>query len=451
VHFVTGLDEHGQTVARTARNAGATPEAWVDAVAADYRRALQALDVSCDDFIRTTEPRHAQAVHEVLRRIRQLHPGDIYEAACAGFYCSGCEAFTLSSDLVDGRCANHPTMEIEWVEEQSHVFRLSAYAERLHAFYETHPDFLVPPVKFEEILTLVAGGLQELVITRSQLPWGIPFPDARGQTVHVWFDALVNYLSATGFPDERYEELWPADVQIIGPDITRYHAVVWPAMLMAAGLELPRQVWVHGWLRTNGARFSKTGAIHVTLQEAIERHGPDALRYFLLLAMPWEGDGEFSWERFDSVYATTLARNLGDLASRLIARIIRDCDGLVPAAHADGELDRSHRDVLERYRTAMQTLQLSDGARQLERLGSLANRYLDERSDGETLAALHRALVRIAALAQPFMPGKAEELYRALGGRGSVTTLRWEEVAHPATAGWQVVFGAPLFPEGTAP
>jgi methionyl-tRNA synthetase len=457
VHFVTGLDEHGETVAQTARTAGATPRAWVDAVAVKYGETVRALSISCDDFIRTTEPRHAQAVREVLRRIRLHHPDDIYEAASTGSYCCGCEAFKLPGELVDGRCAEHPTMEVEWVEERCHFFRLSAYADRLRRHYEAHPDFVVPPSSFDKIRWPVEGGLPDFVISRGRRQWGIPFPGAREHTVHVWFDALVNYLSVAGFPEQRYERLWPADLQIVGPDITRFHAVVWPAMLMAANLELPRQVWTHGWLKTNGARLSKTGGVRVTLEEAIERHGPDALRYYLLSAMPWEGDGEFSWRRFDSLYATGLAGNLGSLASRTVAMLVRHCGGRVPPpADAEGELDRSHGRVLERYRRAMEALRVKEGARQLARLGSVAGQYADERGGGvvkptnreleETLAALHRGLVRVAALAQPFMPGKAQELYRMLGGPGSVAALRWEELPHPPTAGWQVVSGAPLFP-----
>jgi methionyl-tRNA synthetase len=459
VHFVTGMDEHGQTVAWKAASRAAAPHVWVDAIAAAYQEVLRTLAISCDDFIRTTEPRHARAVRDVLRRILQLHPADVYEAACTGFYCAGCEAFKADDDLVEGRCEAHPTIALEWVEERNHFFRLSAYAPRLRAYFEAHPEFVVPAVRFEEARRLVASGLRDVAISRRGVRWGMTFPDAPEHTVYVWFDALVNYLSATGFPDDRYDQLWPADLHIVGPDIMRFHAVLWPAMLMAAELELPRQIWAHGWLKTNGARFSKTAGVGISLQEAIERHGPDALRYFLLLAMPWDGDGEFSWERFESVYTAELATNLGSLASRTLALISGQREGRVPPAAADGELDRSHRSVLERYREVMDALRLSEGALELGRLGRLANRHLDERGIAEAsraagqdqaLAELHRALVRVAALAYPFMPAKAEELYRALGGHGSIAMLRWEQVAQPDTAGWQVVSGDPLFPTDAA-
>mgnify|MGYP000156119913 CR=1 FL=1 len=462
VHFVTGLDEHGQTVAQTARSAGATPRAWVDAIAAEYREVMAALAISCDDFIRTSEPRHARAVQEVFRRICRLHPGDVYESVHSGFYCGGCESFKLPDDLVDGQCAEHPTIDVEWVDERSHFFRLSAYARPLQAHYQAHPDFVVPPSRLDEMRSLVAEDLPDFAISRSRLPWGIPFPGAPGHTFHVWFDALVNYLSATGFPEQGYELLWPADVQVVGPDITRFHAVVWPAMLMAAGLELPRRIWVHGWLRTDGARFSKTAGVRVPLDEAVARHGSDALRYYLLVAMPWDGDGEFSWERFDSVYEEALAGDLGSLVSRSVETIVRHGGGRIPPATAESELDRSQRRLLERYRSAMDALQLRAGALQLGLLGRAATRYLDEREGrsasakskaaelDETVGAVHRSLVRIAALAQPFMPGKGEELYRLLGGSGSVTGLSWDEIALPATAGWQVASGDPLFPDGSA-
>jgi methionyl-tRNA synthetase len=456
VHFVTGLDEHGQTVARTADEAGCAPQGWVDGIAAAYREALTALSISFDDFIRTTEPRHARAVREVLRRIRRLQPADIYVAPCSGFYCGGCETFKLSHELVADHCAEHPTIDLEWVDERAYFFRLSAYAERLRAHYDAHPHFVVPPGKFEEIRVLVSRELPDVAISRSQPRWGIPFPGAPRHTVHVWFDALVNYLSATGFPNEGYELLWPADLQLIGPDITRFHAVVWPAMLMAAGLELPQQVWAHGWLRADGARFSKIAGVGVTLEEAIARHGPDVLRYYLLVSMPWEGDGEFSWGRFDAV-ATGVADTLENLVSRAVTMIVGHNGGRIPPAHSDGELDRAHGRVLAQYRSAMDALQLGEGARQLGFLGSVTTDYLDERARAEVaapgttaeadeaVAAVHRALVRIAALAQPFMPGTADALYRTLGGRGSIAELGWTGLAHPDTSGWQVASGEQLF------
>lgn len=454
VHFVTGLDEHGQTVARTADDAGFTPQAWVDAIAARYRETLEGLSISFDDFIRTTEPRHARAVREVLRRIRRFAPADIYVARCSGFYCAGCEMFKPSDDLA-GRCPEHPAVELEWVDERAHFFRLSAYAERLQAHYEAEPQFVVPPGRFEEIRALVSGGLRDVPISRSQPPWGIRFPGAPRHTLHVWFDALVNYLSATGFPDERYEGLWPADLQLVGPDIARFHAVLWPAMLMAARLELPRQIWAHGWLKADGARFSKLAGVGVTLEDAIERHGPDVLRYYLLLAMPWEGDGQFSWERFDAV-AAGQADGLETLLTQGVAFIARHRQGLIPQADAERDLDRAHRRVVERYRAAMDALQLAEGAHQLRLLESTLSCYLDERSRAkgiadldETAAVLHRALVRIAALAQPFVPSTADSLYRTLGGHGSLAELGWTEVVHPRTAGWQVIAGEPLFAKGS--
>lgn len=456
VHFVTGLDEHGQTVAATARRAGVAPQAWVDAIASDYQHALRILAISCDEFVRTTQRSHAQAVREVLRRIR-LQPAAVYEADCRGFYCGGCETFKLPAELVDGGCREHSTLELEWVEERAHFFRLSAYADRLRAHYDAHPEFVVPASTYAEIRQYVAGGLPELAISRSQVPWGIPFPGAPEQTFHVWFDALVNYLSAAGFPEPHYERLWPPDLQIVGPDIVRFHAVIWPALLMAADLELPRQIWTHGWLRTEGARFSKAAGVRVELGDAIARHGPDALRYFLLRTMPPEGDGEFSWERFDRIYEQELAGNLGKAAARAAELIFRHRGGRVPATNTDTELDRSQRTVLERYQAAMDALRLSSGALELYRLGRLANRYADEIAPpssrattraaafDDSLAALHRALVRIAALAQPFMPGKAVDLFRMVGGRGSLDQIGPPQLAFPNTAGWQIVSDASPF------
>ncbi len=254
VHFVIGMDENAQNVVQAAEAAGTDPQAWVDQIAGKFRAAWDELGISSNDFIRTTEPRHSRGVQALLTRIQQA--GHIYEGTYEGFYCVGCESFKLEKDLVDGQCPLHPTRQIQWVKEPNFFFRLSAFGPRLLELYEKNPDFVRPRAKLNEIRNVVASGLQDLSVSRARLPWGIPWPGAPEHTIYVWFDALINYLAATGFPDPGFEALWPADLHIVGPDIIRFHAAIWPAMLMAAGLDVPGGVWSHGWVNLAGARFS---------------------------------------------------------------------------------------------------------------------------------------------------------------------------------------------------
>jgi len=458
VKFVTGMDEHSQNVARAADESGVTPQAWVDSIATEFERAWEQLHISYDDIIRTTEARHERSVLALFRRIRAAHPEDVYEGTYTGYYCVSCEAFKLERELENGRCRWHPTIEIQWLEEPNLFFRLSAYADRLLAHYEANPTFVVPQAKMNEVRNIVTSGLADLSISRNRLGWGIPFPDAEGFTVYVWFDALINYLSATGFPDAHYGEWWPADLHIIGPDIIRFHAVIWPAMLMAADIPVPERVWSHGWLLTRGGRFSKTAGVRVTLEEAIARHGPDALRFYLLSAVPWNGDGEFGWELFDAAYASTLANNIGNLASRTLAMLHRYCQGTVPES-APGPLDATHAALTTQYGAALDGLRLNEGAQILAQLGNAANEFVDQQAPwrlakegrtaevAEALGALHRALVRIAVLAVPYAPQKAQELYAALGGSGDVGGHPWSDLPHPATATWSVSTAITLFPK----
>lgn len=457
VRFVIGMDEHGQKVAQAADDAGIPRQDWVNRIAAEFQEAWRRLHISHDDFLRTTQVRHHEAVQALLVRIKERQPDDIFMGTYEGHYCVGCEAFKLDRDLEDGKCPAHPTLAIRWVEEENHFFRLSALAARLLAHYDAQPEFVTPPAKMNEVRNIVADGLQDLSISRSRLDWGIPFPQEQGHTVYVWFDALINYLSATGFPADDFTDQWPTDLNVVGPDIIRFHAVIWPAMLLAAGLPLPRQVWAHGWLNTRGGRFSKSAGVKLTLEEAMSRHGPDALRFFLLLVVPWDGDGDFSWELFDSTYNAFLANNIGNLTSRTTAMIGRYLDGRVPETAPETALDREHAEICHRYRAAMDRLHLNEGAKVLQQLGDAANRFVDERAPwraakegqtsevAETLAAVHRAIVRIAALAHPFMPERATAMYEQVGGSGDPAASGWVTAITAQTGGWKVPGGPPLF------
>jgi len=330
VHFLMGMDEHSQSVIQAAARAGVTPQAWVDRMAVSFADYWRRLECSNDDWIRTTEPRHARAVTALLGRIRARHPDDLFEAEYEGLYCTGCEEFKTGAQIVNGHCIEHPTLDLIPTKERNHFFRLSRYRDAVLDRIRSGAFAVEPEIRRNEVVRLLEAGLQDISISRQRQPWGIPFPDDAQQTVYVWFDALINYLSATGFPDAGYERLWPADLHVIGKGITRFHCVIWPAMLLAAELAPPRAVWAHGYVQWSGAKMSKTAGTAVTLGEAIDHYGPDALRYYLLREVGFANDGDFTWERFDARYESDLANTFGNLVKRSLDMIHSFRGGIVP-------------------------------------------------------------------------------------------------------------------------
>lgn len=462
VHFVIGTDEHGIKVLQSAQAAGVTSQEWVDRITARFQETWARLSISYDDFMRTTEPRHRIASQEIVRRMRAN--GDVYRGRYEGYYCVGCEAFKRDDELTRDeqgtvRCPLHPTRTIEWTEEENWFFRLSAYADRLLKLYDEHPDFLRPQSRMNEVRRLVEGGLEDISISRAQLAWGVPFPAEEGDAeavIYVWVEALINYVSATGFPDGDWEQLWPADMHVIGKDITRFHAVYWPAMLMSAGLTLPRCVWAHGFVTIGGGKLSKSEGVKVELDEAIERYGADAFRYYLVRDVPWNGDGEFSWERFDARYTAELADDIGNLASRTIAMILRYRDGIVPA-HTETSLDAEIARTLVRYRGVMDDHLLHQGIQAALELAAAANGFVETQAPwalakdparaaelDATLSALARALIALSALLFPVMPGRMTDLAHSLGLDAPPLL---EDVAAFDAAGRSVTKGAVLFPK----
>jgi methionyl-tRNA synthetase len=459
VYFSIGMDEHGQKVAQSAEEAGQEPQAWVDDIAAQFQAAWKELDISHDAFIRTTAPQHERAVAELFRRIQR--GGYISEGVYAGYYCVGCEGFKADKDLVDGQCPTHPTREIKWVEEPNYFFAIGKFRRRLLDLYEGHPEFIRPQSKFNEIYNVVEGWTedQKISVSRARVPWGIPWPDDPDHVVYVWFEALINYLSVTGFPTAGYDAIWPADVHVIGPDIVRFHAAMWPAMLMAADVEIPKQIWCHGWVNVGGSRFSKSAGVAVTLRNLIDRHGPDALRYFVLREIPWHADGNFTWERFDARYTSELADGYGNLVSRVLSMVGRYAGGVVPQDGAVTPLDGAGADCVAAYRSAMDEHLLHEGAEHAWRLVDRANGFVEERApwtlakEGrtaeleETLAALARGVARITLLASPFLPQKTQAVWQALGLPGRVAEAPWEHLETPPTGGRPTSKPAPLFPK----
>lgn len=459
VHFVMGMDEHSQSVLQAAARAGVPPQQWVDRMAARFADFWARLGCSNDDWIRTTEPRHFRSVTELLQRIQRLHPDDLYVSEYEGLYCTGCEEFKQESQIVNGHCIEHPTLELIPTRERNHFFRLSRYGERLLELITTGRFQVEPAIRRNEVLRLLEGGLQDISVSRLRQPWGIPFPGDPEQTVYVWFDALINYLSATGFPEPGYERLWPAELHVIGKGITRFHCVIWPAMLLGAELELPREVWAHGYVQWEGTKMSKTAGTAVTLDEAIERHGPDALRYFLLREVGFEADGNFTWERFDERYNADLADGFGNLASRSLAMLMKYRDGAVPSANTDTSLDQAGQKAVRDYARAMDALDLRGGAEAAWTLVSAANLFVqqsapwtlaksgkDAELDG-VLSALARALCRLALMASPFIPAKAQTLWQNLGLDGEVADARWEAAEHSSLEGRNVTKPSILFPK----
>jgi methionyl-tRNA synthetase len=455
VRFVIGMDENSQTILQAAAEAGLAPKEWVDRLADVFSAAWERLAISHDDFIRTTEERHARAVVEMIERTREA--GYIYEGTYEGYYCERCEAFKQEKDLVDGRCPEHPDREIGWTKEDNYFFRLSAFRDRLLAYLDEHPEFVQPETRRNEIRNVLEEGLQDISVSRPQREWGIPFPGDPDHAVYVWYDALINYLSAIGFPDDEYRRWWPAQLHVIGKGITRFHCIIWPAMLMAARVDLPKTVWAHGYINWAGRKLSKSAGAPVTLDSAIERHGPDALRYFLLREVPWNGDADFTWERYDHVYNAELANDLGNLANRALAMIHRYRDATVPDG-AQTALDRRALETLGTYRRAMDAYLLHQGVAAAMELAGAANAFIEEKAPwtlakdpasaaelDAVLAGLARTLARLAILLSPFMPGKCRELWRALGRDDEIAPLD----VYPSLdlAGRSVSRQAVLFPK----
>jgi len=468
VHFLIGMDEHGQKVEQTAAQQGVTPQALVDALADTFCAMWSRLGISFDQFIRTTDPMHRDGVKALIERIFERNPDDFYEKAYEGWYCVGCESFKQDAEIVDGKCVLHPTRTLERVQERNWFFRLSRYENFLRGLLTERAEFLQPESRRNEMLALIGRGLEDVSASRSRLKWGLPFPkplsSGEVQTTYVWFDALPNYLTATGFPHGAWSERWPAQLHVVGKDITRFHSVIWPAMLKAAEVPLPERVWGHGFVLLGGERFSKSAGVRLDLDEAIGKYGADAFRYFLLREIPFDADGSFSWERFEERYNADLANAWGNLASRAISMVERYFDGVVPSG-ARTRVDDEDAADLRDYHGAMDGSRgflLHEALKVVWQSVVRGNEYVDKqapwklakdpalRGDLETtLASLMRQLARQAVCLAPFMPEKAAALWTQLGAPGTVADQRFDELEQLDATGWRVKKGEPLFPKET--
>jgi len=458
VHFLMGMDEHSQAVLQAAEQNGVPPKTWVDRMAATFESYWRRLECSNDDWIRTTEPRHHRGTAALLEAIARENPEDLFVGEYEGLYCFGCEEFKQPAQIANGHCIEHPTLELVPTRERNHFFRLSRYRDRLLGLIRSGELRVEPAIRRNEIVRLLEDGLQDISVSRNRQAWGIPFPGDPEQTVYVWFDALINYLSATGYPDPGYERLWPADLHVVGKGITRFHCVIWPAMLLSARVALPREVWAHGYVQWEGTKMSKSAGTAVSLGEAIERHGPDALRYFLLREVGFEADGNFTWDRFDDRYTADLADGLGNLVSRSLAMVVKYRNGVVPAG-PDTSLDRDGRETIAEYARAMDAFDLRGGAEATWDLVSKANLYIQQAAPWSlaktgkeaeldlVLATLGRVLHRLAVLVSPFIPGKAQAIWQSLGLARDALDRAWPMLEQPPVAGLLTNKPEVLFPK----
>jgi methionyl-tRNA synthetase len=450
VHLLTGTDEHGQKVEKAAQSKGVDPQTFTDEVSQRFRDLARVMGYSQDDFIRTTEQRHKRAVQALWQRL--VASGDIYLGKYAGWYSVRDEAFYAESELVGG---NAPTgAPVEWVEEPSYFFRLSAWQERLLAFYAAHPSFVMPETRYNEVRSFVQGGLQDLSVSRTTFNWGVPVPGDPEHVMYVWLDALTNYISALGWPDDAqglYARFWPADYHVVGKDILRFHAVYWPAFLMSAGLEPPRHVFAHGWWTNEGQKISKSLGNVIDPHALVERYGLDQTRYFLLREVPFGQDGDFSHAAMVRRMNHDLANDFGNLAQRVLSMIARNCDGRVPApgplSPEDEALLEAARKLLPRLRPLVGTLALHRALELIWDVVGQANRYVDaqapwalKKTDPARMATvlwvLGETLRHLAVLIQPVVPGSAGRLLDQLAvpaDRRGFAALA-EEALVPGTA-----------------
>jgi methionyl-tRNA synthetase len=454
VFFLTGTDEHGGNVARAAEAAGMPPKQFCDEVSERFRRLTTAMESSNDFFIRTTDPQHERRVQDFVQHL--YDDGHLYEGTYAGLYCSSCEVFYTESDLIQpgNLCPIH-NRPVEWVEEKNWFFPLSKWAPKLLELYDANPDFVRPRARYNEARSMIARGLEDVSFTRASVSWGIPVPWEPSQTVYVWVDALLNYRTAQeyGLGRDVTSEFWPTSLHLMAKDILRLHGIIWPAMLLAAGYEPPRGLFVHGYFTTGGQKMSKTLGNVIDPLEMIDLLGADALRFYLMREVQWGQDGDVTWEGLHRRYEGELANDLGNLVSRATAMIVRYREGRVPEGR--NALEPVHESVAAR----LDAVDLSGALEEIWTLVRSANRFVEEqqpwvlaRSDEpEQVRALDDALYTLAdtvrslgVMLYPYIPASAEKILAAVGDVGDIA---WERAAlGTLAAGSEVHQPEPLFP-----
>jgi len=470
--YLTGTDEHGQKVMRTADANGVAPQAWVDKLVEEaWLPNWKALNIANDDFIRTTSERHTKRVQNFLQKLKDA--GHIYAGKFEGPYCVGCEEFKLPGDLIDDKgqklCPIH-SKPVETVDEDNWFFKLSDFREALLKHYKENPQACQPESARNEVISFLEGEVRDLSISRSTFNWGIPVPWDTNQVVYVWFDALLNYATAVGLGDDadsesgkKFAATWPADVHLVGKDILRFHAVIWPAMLLAAGLPVPGKVFAHGWLLVGGEKMSKSKLTGIAPSDITSHFGVDAFRYYFMRAIPFGSDGSFSWEDMGARYTSELANDFGNLASRLTAMIEKYCEGVIPAPANGGELAEILNATVATADKAMCALDFQGGILAIMDFCKRINLYVtetepwvlakDESNKQKLVEVLYNTAEGIRALAvllHPVMPETCEKLWESLGANtlGALADQKIGDVAKWGTlpAGSKVTKGAVLFP-----
>lgn len=450
-YFLTGSDEHGQKIERVAKAQGVTPIEYTDKIVATFQDLWKRLLISNDDFIRTTQPRHMEVVQQIFKTIYEK--GDIYKSEYEGHYCTPCETFFTERQLVDGNCPDcgRPT---ELIKEESYFFKMSKYQDRLLQYIEEHPDFIQPAARRNEMISFIKQGLEDLCISRTTFDWGIPVPINDKHVIYVWFDALTNYISALGYGtdhDELFQKFWPANIHLVGKDIARFHAIIWPCILMAADLPLPKQIFGHGWVLLNSGKMSKSKGNVVDPNVLLDKYGVDAIRYFLLREISTGSDGYYSEEALVKRINTDLANDFGNLVSRTVAMIDKYFEGAVPApadtpaSQFDAELKELALSVGNEAAACLEKMDFPNALAAIWKLISRANKYIDETApwvlakDESQRAVLGTVLynlmesIRISTiLLAPFMPlvpGKvAEQTGQTLEGRAWADGCVWGQV-----------------------
>lgn len=464
VLFLTGSDEHGQKIERKAKENGVTPIQYVDKIVDGFKNLWEKLNISHDDFIRTTETRHREVVQSIFQKI--FDQGDIYKAAYEGWYCTPCETFWLETKLENGNCPDCGR-PVELLKEESYFFKMSKYQDRLLQYIEQNPDFIQPTSRRNEMINFIKGGLEDLCVSRTTFDWGIPVPFDTKHVVYVWFDALTNYITAAGYLHDRdkFAKFWPADIHLVGKEIVRFHSIIWPIILMALGAELPKMVYGHGWLVVEGDKMSKSKGNVIDPVALIDEFGPDAIRYFLLKEITLGQDGNFSRDAFINRINADLANDLGNLLHRTLSMIGRFNGGVIQAAGKkeaiDAELAQLAHNTAANYEKNMESMEINAALKEIWALVSRSNKYIDETApwalakDPAKRARLDTVMYNLAEvlrivtiLVSPFMPTTAPKIWAQLGIETAFADVRLHDAQSWGllAAGTKVAKPEPIFP-----